>query len=110
MPLTETALRLFQYAAHDVGFAFPHANLVLDLALPDHGLLNAADVLVGINRRNIHGKLQRYLVGAVHMRSDVDVDANVDVVELGVDQRVDAYAADAGLERSSGHRDALANL
>src|SRR5664279_3072609 len=43
------AFRLLEYPAHDVGFAFTHANLVLDLALPDDRLLDAANILVGIN-------------------------------------------------------------
>ncbi len=106
----ELALRLFQDAAHDVGFTLAHADLVLDLALSDDWLLNAADVLVGIDRRNVHRKLQRYLVGAVNVRRDVDVDADIDVVELRIDQRIDAHAADARLKRSGSHWNTLSDL
>src|ERR1019366_8032740 len=97
-------------AAHDVYFAFLEANLLFDLALSDHRLLNAADVLVGVNRRDIHGEFQGYLVEPVHVRCDVDIYADVNIVELSVNQRVDADAADAGLERTAGHGYTLADL
>src|ERR1039457_2606027 len=38
-------LSVFKDTAHDVNFAFPEANFLFDLALPDHWLRNAADVL-----------------------------------------------------------------
>ena len=46
----------------------------------------------------------------VHVRRDVDVHADIEVLKLRIDQRVDADAADAGLERSGGDRHALADL
>ena len=52
----------------------------------------------------------RDFVGAMDVRRDVDVDADVDVIELRIDQRIDADAADAGLKRSGRHRHALADL
>src|SRR5208283_3849877 len=101
---------VFHDAAEDVDFAFLHADLGFYLALADDGLADAADVLVGVHVRDVHGQLERDLVQPVHVRCDVDVDANVDVVELGVDQRVDADAADAGLERTGRDRHPLTDL
>ena len=46
----------------------------------------------------------------VHARRQVHVHAHVDVGELGVDQRVDADAADAGLEAAGGGGLAVADL
>ena len=83
---------------------------MLDLALPDHWLLNAANVLVGIHGRDVHRQLQRDLVGAVHVRRHIDVHADINVIELRVDQRIDSDAADARLKRSRRYRNALSNL
>ena len=47
---------------------------------------------------------------ACTVRRDVHVHADVDVLELRIDQRVDADAADAGLERTGGHRHPVADL
>ena len=44
------------------------------------------------------------------VRSDVDIDADVEILELRIDQRVDADAADAGLERSGGDGNLVADL
>src|SRR5207249_800316 len=43
-------------------------------------------------------------------RGDVDVHADIDVLKLRVDQRIDADAADARLKRSGRDRHAVANL
>src|SRR6185437_16108577 len=75
-----------------------------------HGLANATDVLIAVNRRDIHRQLESDFVDAVHMRRDVDVHTDVDVVELRIDQRVDAHAADARLERSGRNRHAFTDL
>src|SRR5262249_8021399 len=86
------------------------ADFLLDLALANHRLLNAADVLVRIDSRNIHRDLKCDLVQTVNARCYVDVHADVDVVELRVHQWVDTYAANAGLERSRRDRHTLAEL
>ncbi len=65
---------------------------------------------IGVNRRDIHGDLQRDLVEPVHAGCNVDIHADINVVELSIDQRIDADTADARLERAGGHRHALANL
>ena len=46
----------------------------------------------------------------MNVGSDVDVYADVDVLELRIDQRVDTDAADAGLKRSGRNRNAVADL
>ena len=104
------ALVLLQDPAHDVGFTFAHANFVLDLALPDDWLLNAADILVRIHGRDVHRQLQRHFVSSVNMRRDIDIHADVNVIELRVDQRIDADATDSGLKRAGRHRNTLADL
>ena len=71
---------------------------MFDLALADDGLADAADIGLAGDRRNVHGNLQRDFAVGVHVRRDVDVDADVEILELRVDQRVDADAANAGLE------------
>src|SRR5450631_1274181 len=46
----------------------------------------------------------------MHVGSDIDVHADVNVIELGVDQGIDTYAANSGLKRTGGHGNALADL
>src|SRR6202142_848795 len=103
-------LRLFQHAAEQVGFPFLQADFVLDLALSDHGLADAADIGSSGHRRNIHRDLQRHFAFAVHLGGDFDFPAQFKILELRIHQRVDADAADARLEGSSRHRYAVANL
>ncbi len=103
-------LLVFQDSAEQVDFAFLQADLVLDLALPDDRLADAADILERSHRRNIHRHLQRDFASGMHARRDVDVHADIEILELGIDQRVDADAADARLERSGRHRNAVADL
>ena len=110
IPDSDLRLRVLQDSAQDVDFALAHADLVLDFALSDHRLLNAADVLVGVDRRDVHGELQRDFVESMHTGRDVDVHADVNVVELRIDQRIDADAADARLERTGGHRNAFTDF
>ncbi len=50
-----------------------------------------------------------FVVG-MNLGRDVDVDADVQILELGIDQRVNTDAANAGLERAGGYRDAVADL
>ncbi len=54
--------------------------------------------------------LQRDFAVGVHVRRNVDIDADVEILELRIHQRVDADAANAGLERSGGNRHAVADL
>src|SRR5271166_810196 len=104
------ALRFLKDSAHDVGFAFTHADLMVNLSLTDDRLLNATDVHVGVDGGNVHRDFQRDLIGSMTVRRHINVHANVDVVELCINQRIDADAADAGLERSGSYRHALPDL
>src|SRR5438309_545692 len=43
-------------------------------------------------------------------RRNVDVDAHIEILKLGVDQRIDADSADSGLERTGCYGHAIADL
>src|SRR5580704_771890 len=91
-------LLVFHDAAEQVGFAVFQADFMLDLALADDGLADAADVLLASDSGDVHRNLQRDFAVGVDARRDVDVDTDVKILELSVDQRVDADTADARLE------------
>src|ERR1700676_5376118 len=103
-------LRVLEHAAEHVDFAFLQSDFVLDLSLPDHGLADAADVGCAGDGRNVHHNLQRHLAVGVDLGRDIDVYADVEILELRVHQRVDADAADAGLEGARRDRYAVADL
>ena len=103
-------LLVFHDSAQQVGFAVFEADFVFDLALPDDGLADAANVLLACDRGNIHQNLESDFAIGMNVRSDVDVHADVEILELRVDQRVDADAADARLERSSGDGNPVTNF
>src|SRR5215472_4852573 len=103
-------LLVFHDPAQQVGLTISQANLVLDLALSDDGLADAADVLLASNRRDVHGDLQSDFAVGVHVRRYVDVDADIQILKLRVHQRVDSDATDAGLERSSRDGDPIADF
>ena len=50
---------------------------MLDLALTDHRLLDAANVLVRVNRRDVYGEFQRDLVEPVHAGCNVNIFAAI---------------------------------
>src|SRR5262249_55709408 len=91
-------LLVFQDAAHQVDFAFAQADFMFDLALSNDWLVDAADVGGGCNRRYVQRYFQRDLAALMHLRCDIDIHADIQVLELRVHQWVDTYAADAGLE------------
>src|ERR1700704_1742381 len=97
-------------AAEKIDFAFLQANFVLDFALTDDGLRDAANIAVSGYGGNVHHHLERDFATGVDVRRDIDVDADIEVLELGVDERVDADAADTGLERTSGHGHPVADF
>ena len=103
-------LLIFHDAAQQVGLTVFQADFVLDLALTDDGLADAADVLLAGDGGNVHRDLQRDLAVGVDPRGDINVDADIEILELRVDQRVDAHAADSGLEGSGRDRDAVTDL
>ena len=94
-------------AADDARFALPDADVMHDRALPDHGLGDAADVHAVADVRDLDLHMHRHVPVRVDLRREGDVDAHVLVVELRVDQRVDAHAAHAGLEAAGSDRNAV---
>src|ERR1019366_10586634 len=79
-----------------------HADIVRYFALTDDRLVDAAQVDVSRHARNVQIHVEGYIAVVVHPRRDLHVDADIDEGELRVDQRVDADAADAGLETAGG--------
>src|SRR5208282_2517750 len=96
----------------DLAFLQPH--VVFDLALADDGLVDSAQVDFAGDRGNIDHDLQTDFTVQVNARRNVNVHADVLILELGVHQRVDdtrgAGGAQAGLEAAGGHGDAVADL
>src|SRR5215472_10026988 len=83
---------------------------MLDLALTDRRLTDAADVRTSRHRRNIQADLQRDFASRVHVRRHVNVYAHVDILKLSIHQWVDAYATNSWLERTGRYRHPVANL
>ena len=53
---------------------------------------------------------RRHFAPGMHLGRDIDIHADVEILELSVDQWVDADAADSRLKRSSRYRNAFTNL
>ena len=83
---------------------------MLNFSLPDDWLADAADVRLSCHRGDIHGDLESDFSPSVDLGSDVNIDADVQVLKLRVHQRIDTDSADAGLERTRRNRDAITNL
>ena len=71
---------------------------MLDLPLADDGLADTANVRLPGHRRNIHQDLQRDFAPGVHLGRDVDVYADIKILELCIHQRINAHTSDTGLE------------
>ena len=65
---------------------------------------------VACHRRDFERQFQGHVAVVMNAGRDVDVDANVNILKLCINERINADAADTGLERSRGHRDAVADL
>src|SRR6266446_561107 len=83
---------------------------MLDLALADDGLVDAADVDARSHRRNVERHLQSNFPSGMHAGSDVNVDADIKVLKLGIDERIDSHSTNAGLKRTRRYRHAIADL
>jgi hypothetical protein len=104
-------LLIFENAADQADFTVFQAGFMLDATLTDGGLGNAANGLGTGNRGNLEDHFESDFVVGVDVRSDVYVDANVDILKLGVDQWADATTADgSGGIRTSGDGDAVADF
>src|SRR5258705_3822976 len=95
-------------AAENTGFAFFQANVVLNFALADDGLLDAADGSGSGDRRDFYGDLETDLVVGMDARGYVCVHADVDVLELRVHEGIDTGGASC-LEDAGGHRNTVAD-
>ena len=110
MPVMRLGLLVFGEAAQKLHRALGHADIVRDLALADDRLVDAAQVDVAGHAGNVQVDVQGDIAVIVHARGDFHVDADIDEGELRVDQRIDADAADAGLEAAGGGGLAVADL
>src|ERR1019366_584012 len=90
--------------------ALLQANLMFDLALTDDGLADATDIRLARDRRNVHRNLQRDFAIRMYMRCDVDIHAHIEILKLGIHQRVNTDPANTRLERSGRYRDLVADL
>ncbi len=59
IPLSDLVCVILQNPAQQVDFAFLQANFMFDLALPDHRLVDAADIGGRSHSRNVHRDFQR---------------------------------------------------
>ena len=103
-------LRVLQDAAQQVDFAICQPGRMLDAALADDGLCDSANRL----RTGYGGDLQRHLQGdfavGMNVRSNIDVHADIQILELSADQGTNAASTnDAGLERAGGDRYTVAD-
>src|SRR5262249_8092459 len=71
---------------------------------------DAAQVHLTGDARDIQLDVHGDFAVIVHARVDLHIHADVNVIELRIDQRVDADAADAGLEAAGGGGLAVADL
>src|SRR6185437_8881274 len=84
--------------AYKIDFAFFQPNLMIDFSLADDRLGDAADINRICLRCDIHRHLQGDVAIQMHSRLQVDIDADVQVLELRVNQWIDADASNARLK------------
>ena len=92
-------------AADEVDLAIGKPCLMLDAALPNGWLGYAVNGLLASDRGDLKGHFEGDIVALVYVGSDIDIDADVDVLELGADA-----GGEAALEGASGDGDAVADL
>src|SRR6185437_8738512 len=86
------------HAAQHRALAVAQFDGVVNNAVAEHRLLDAADVVEAIHFGDLDAVLQQHRAVGVDLRRHINVDADRLIGELGVHQRVDAHASDAGLE------------
>ena len=104
-PVQRTRVGLLKQSAQHARFAFFQANLMLDFALADNRLLNSANRRSPGYRGHFNNHFHADFVIRMHAWSDIHIDADFQVLELRIDQRVDARRAHAHarLKASRGH-------
>ena len=75
---------ILKNTAQQVHFAFAQANLMIDLALADDRLIDSSDGDGVRLRGDVHRHLQRDIAVQVHSRLNINVHANIEVLELRV--------------------------
>ena len=89
---------VFQHSAQQIDLALLKANLVLNFSLANDGLTDAADVRLSGDVRNVHRDLQGHFAAGVNLGRDIDVHANIQVLELCVNQWIDADSTNTRLK------------
>ena len=97
-------------AAEDAGLALAQADGLVDDALRDDGLGDAADGLSAALGGDFDFDLERDVVVVVDAGRHLDIDADVLILELGIDQRADQRRGSAGLIRAGGDGNARADF
>src|SRR6185437_523452 len=93
---------LLQQSSEDAGLAFSQANRLVHGALAEDRLVEAAQVDGAALLRDGHLQLQRHVAVEVDGGRDLDLDADILVLELCVDQRADDRGGCAGLIGTGG--------
>ena len=83
---------------------------MLDAALANNWLCNSADVFRTSDRGDLQYHLQGDFAVGMNVRNNVNVHADIQILELSADQRTNAASANnARLERATGYRYAVAD-
>ena len=86
VPLSELRHLPLQNAAQNIRLAFFQTNRLVDGALGNDRLVDAAQVRHAVLRRNLDIELQRHVAVVVNRRLHRDVHADVEILELRIDQ------------------------
>src|SRR5579885_3548629 len=92
-----TALLLHKDATQNAGLAFPQPDRLVYGPLRDDRLINPAQVHRTVRVRDLDLHLDRHIAVIVHRRLHIYIDAHIQVLELGVDQRADNCGGCASL-------------
>src|SRR5580704_5027049 len=103
-------LGIVQDPANQARFTIPQTDFVLNFLLSNDGLADAADARLVNYGGNLHADLQSHFAVGVHVRRDINIHADIQVLKLSVYQGVNTHATDSRLERPCRYRHALADL
>ena len=101
---------VFLDAAEDVGLAFAEANRLIDYALAEDRFGDATDGDRSALRSDFDLDLEGDVVIVMDGGRDLDVYADILVLELRIDQRADEGCGRAGLVGAGGDRNPRADL
>ena len=106
----EQRLSVSDGQAATVDFALTQPDIGFGRSLSDDGLLHTADIGVTPDARYLETHMQRDLIGGVHLRRDLHLDAHVRKLKLGLRIGRAADRSYAGLKAAGGDRNAIADL